>query len=78
MTRKSAGRGRRSLAHARATSVFPELGGPNLLSDTWHSGFKKLEDVFDERVASALHRLGIPSAKEVERLQRQMECSIAA
>jgi poly(hydroxyalkanoate) granule-associated protein len=77
MSKKLAGRGRRPVAEAHRTSVFPELGTPNLWSDSLQSGFKKLEDVFDERVASALHRLGIPSAKEVERLQRQMEELVA-
>jgi len=73
MSKKSAAPARRSTARARHVGVFPEFPGPNLLTDSWHSGLKKLEDVFDERVASALHRLGIPSAKTVERLERQME-----
>jgi hypothetical protein len=77
MSKKSAGRGRRTMARARGVGVFPEFAGPNLLSSSLHSGLKKLEDVFDERVASALHRLGIPSAKTVERLERQMEELVA-
>jgi len=77
MSKKSSGQRRRRLPPARHLGVFPEFGGPNLLSDSLHSGLKKLEDVFDERVASALHRLGIPSAKTVERLERQMEELIA-
>jgi hypothetical protein len=77
MTKKSAGRRRRSLPPERSSGVFPEFSAPNLLSDSLQSGLKKLEDVFDERVASALHRLGIPSAKTVERLERQMEELIA-
>jgi hypothetical protein len=77
MSRKSTGRSRRPPARTRVSSVFPEFGGPNLLSDSLQSGLKKLEDVFDERVASALHRLGIPSAKTVERLERQMEELVA-
>jgi hypothetical protein len=71
MSKKPAGKRRRRTARTRA-GVFPDFDGPNLLSDSLHSGLKRLEDVFDERVASALHRLGIPSAKTVERLERQM------
>jgi len=73
MAKRSADRGRRPLPRSAGVGVFPEIGAPNLLSESLHSGLKKLEDVFDERVASALHRLGIPSAKTVERLERQME-----
>ena len=36
-------------------------------------GLRKLEDVFDQRVASALARMGIPTAKELARLQEQVE-----
>ena len=36
-------------------------------------GLRKLEDVFDQRVASALARIGIPTAKELARLKKQVE-----
>ena len=36
-------------------------------------GLHKLEDVFDQRVASALARIGIPTAKELARLRDQVE-----
>jgi len=35
-------------------------------------GFRKLEDVFDQRIASALERLGIPSAEELAALREQV------
>jgi len=35
-------------------------------------GFRKLEDVFDQRIAAALVRLGIPSAEELASLRRQV------
>ncbi|MDM0111897.1 poly granule associated family protein [Variovorax sp. J22R133] len=36
-------------------------------------GIRKFEDVFDQRVASALQRLGMPGAKEFEELREQMK-----
>jgi hypothetical protein len=35
-------------------------------------GVRKFEDVFDERVAAALQRLGVPSAQEVQELRDQL------
>ncbi|MEO5738287.1 MAG: phasin family protein [Variovorax sp.] len=35
-------------------------------------GFRKLEDVFDQRIAAALGRLGIPSAEEFAALREQV------
>jgi len=35
-------------------------------------GFRKLEDVFDQRIAAALERLGIPSADELANLREQV------
>ena len=35
-------------------------------------GFRKFEDVFDQRVATALERLGVPSAQEVEALRDEV------
>jgi len=36
-------------------------------------GIRKFEDVFDQRVASALQRLGMPSAQEFQELREQMK-----
>jgi hypothetical protein len=41
-------------------------GGLSKLADSF--GFKKLESVFDHRVAAALERIGFPSAAELRRL----------
>jgi len=35
-------------------------------------GLRKFEDVFDERVATAMQRLGLPSGREVQALRVQM------
>ena len=73
MSKQRTGGGRRASSRPREPGIFPELGSPHLFTESLQIGLKKLEDVFDERVASALHRLGIPSAKTVERLERRME-----
>jgi hypothetical protein len=36
-------------------------------------GIRKFEDVFDQRVATALQRLGMPSAQEIQELRDQMK-----
>ncbi|OUM04350.1 phasin family protein [Variovorax sp. JS1663] len=35
-------------------------------------GIRKFEDVFDQRVATALQRLGMPTAQEIQELREQM------
>ena len=43
-------------------------------------GFRKFEDVFDQRVATALERLGMPSAQEIQALRdevRQLRAQLA-
>ncbi len=35
-------------------------------------GIRKFEDVFDQRVATAMQRLGMPSALEIQELREQM------
>jgi len=35
-------------------------------------GIRKFEDVFDQRVAAALERLGMPSAQDVQELREQV------
>lgn len=56
----------------RQTNVIESLlgmGKPPAL-DTF--GIRKFEDVFDQRVATALERLGMPSAQEIQELREQM------
>jgi hypothetical protein len=36
-------------------------------------GIRKFEDVFDQRVATALQRLGMPTAQEIQELREQMK-----
>ena len=36
-------------------------------------GFRKLEDVFDQRIAAAMERLGFPSAEELASLREQVD-----
>jgi hypothetical protein len=36
-------------------------------------GMRKFEDVFDQRVATALQRLGMPTAQEIQELRDQMK-----
>jgi poly(hydroxyalkanoate) granule-associated protein len=67
MSARSVGRARRAPPQPQ-----PQQHG-GLLGDSLQSGFRKLEEVFDERVASALERLGIPSARTVARLEERIE-----
>jgi hypothetical protein len=56
----------------RQTNVIESLlgmGKPPVL-DTF--GIRKFEDVFDQRVATALERLGMPSAQEIRELREQL------
>ncbi|MGJ7510425.1 phasin family protein [Variovorax sp. GT1P44] len=56
----------------RQTNVIESLlgmGKPPVL-DTF--GIRKFEDVFDQRVATALERLGMPTAQEIQELREQM------
>jgi hypothetical protein len=59
------GQGKADAAGAKAalTRGFPSL-------DTF--GIRKFEDVFDQRVATALQRLGMPSADEVQALRDEV------
>ena len=36
-------------------------------------GIRKFEDVFDQRVATAMQRLGMPTAQEIQELREQMK-----
>lgn len=53
----------------RAEAPAPGLGFPSLDS----FGFRKFEDVFDQRVAGALQRLGWPTADDVAALHAEIE-----
>ena len=59
------GQGKVDTASAKAalTRGFPSL-------DSF--GIRKFEDVFDQRVATALQRLGMPSAEEVQALRDEV------
>lgn len=59
------GQGKADAAGAKAalTRGFPSL-------DTF--GIRKFEDVFDQRVATALQRLGMPNADEVQALRDEV------
>ena len=59
------GQGKADTASAKAalTRGFPSL-------DSF--GIRKFEDVFDQRVATALQRLGMPSAEEVQALRDEV------
>jgi len=59
------GQGKIDAAGAKAalTRGFPSL-------DSF--GIRKFEDVFDQRVATALQRLGMPSAEEVQALREEV------
>ena len=48
--------------------VAPTRGFPGL-----DIGIRKFEEVFDQRVATALQRLGMPSAQEIRELREQMK-----
>ena len=54
-------------AAAAAKAAIPR-GFPSLDS----FGLRKFEDVFDQRVATALQRLGMPSAQEVQALREEV------
>ena len=56
-----------SEAAQRMTSMAQEMG--SRATGQWD----KLESIFEERVAKALHRLGMPSAAEVQALRAQVE-----
>jgi poly(hydroxyalkanoate) granule-associated protein len=59
-------------AQARMTNFASEF------SERAASGWGKLENIFEERVARALEKLGMPSAREVAALQARIEVLEAA
>ncbi len=71
-------------AVARQSRVFESLLGlgprpaatpaaPEAATTLDPFGFKKFEDVFDQRVARALQHLGVPTAEAVSRLTEEVE-----
>lgn len=57
-----------ALSLPRAESAVAD--GLSRIADSF--GLKKLEDVFDNRVAAAMERMGYPSAKELRKLVDQV------
>ena len=57
-----------ALSLPRAESAVAD--GLSRIADSF--GLKKLEDVFDHRVAAAMERLGYPSVKELQKLADQV------
>ena len=57
----------------RQTHVIESLLGVRVNDTAVGFGFKKFEDVFDQRVATALERLGLPDANEVQALRDEVE-----
>lgn len=57
----------------RQTHVIESLLGVRVNDTAVGFGFKKFEDVFDQRVATALERLGLPDAREVQVLRDEVE-----
>lgn len=69
----------RKLAGARVGIVTSQMskaasGAQARATATWD----KLEHVFEQRVARALHRLGVPTSKEIEALTRRVESLTAS
>ena len=56
------------------SAIHPKPAAPKTALDSLGDslGFRKLEDVFDQRIAAALGRLGIPSAEEFAALREQV------
>lgn len=63
----------RDLRRTTPYEFFSAAVGPNSVTESWQKGLRRLEEVFDERVASALERLGIPSAAALARLERKID-----
>jgi poly(hydroxyalkanoate) granule-associated protein len=69
----------RKLAGARVGIVTSQMtkaasGAQARATATWD----KLEHVFEQRVARALHRLGVPTSKEIDALTRRVEALTAS
>lgn len=55
---------------AEATSRFSQLGSE--LSSKAMGSVDRLENIFEDRVAKALHKMGMPSARDLEALQARI------
>ena len=62
-------------SRSAAATSSPAKSALDSLGDSL--GFRKLEDVFDQRIAAALERLGVPTAQQFEMLQRQLDALTA-
>jgi hypothetical protein len=61
-----------SLSHdATAAAGRPQSKG--VVTGPLQDGFRKLEQVFDDRVAAALQRLGMPSAETLRELVQRVD-----
>jgi poly(hydroxyalkanoate) granule-associated protein len=64
----------RKVAESKVTEMTSTLGkmatkASHQASDSWD----KLEQVFEDRVARALHRIGVPTNKDINNLARRVE-----
>jgi hypothetical protein len=61
----------RSILQAGLRAVMPAPKPPKKGGMPW--SFASLEEVFDQRVASALHRLGVPTALQFTALEAKID-----
>ncbi|NJN47338.1 MAG: phasin family protein [Candidatus Competibacteraceae bacterium] len=60
----------RKIASARIEEIIGKLGqAKNMATGTWD----KLEDVFEQRLAQALNRMGVPTTQDMEDLSSRVE-----
>ncbi len=71
-----AGLGALTKAQAEAASKLATMATDLSFKASGHMG--KLESIFEERVAKALHSLGVPSAEEVSALRARVDELTAA
>ena len=64
----------RKLLSAGMESLPPEaMAAAKGVTGPLHDGFRKLEQVFDDRVAAALQRIGMPSAETLRELIERVD-----
>ncbi len=61
------------IAPGKATAADPKGALPRGLKALDPFGIRKFEDVFDQRVATSLQHLGLPSAEEFKALQEEVK-----
>ena len=59
-----------SLSHDATAAGRPQMKG---VTGPLQDGFRKLEQVFDDRVAAALQRIGMPSAETLRELIERVD-----